>query len=173
MHYLCYIVTPHIVSQLIMQDLNISSFVSAYNTMVASSDVGDSIHMNEDDDDEADLINHKTTLSFKGHAMHEREGIEAAARTLVSLQNYKAPEPGNKVCLESLSRVLGLRLMAARSGSSTSIGNETIAIASHGDASTSKAPTKKTGHVKKNPVSGSQGVDLQAGRSTRSKSRAK
>jgi len=73
-------------------------FLTAYNVMVTNGNVGDSIHTNEDDDNEADLINHKTILSFRGLAMHEQESTEAAARALIRLQNYKQPEPGTEVC---------------------------------------------------------------------------
>ncbi|KAI5983265.1 hypothetical protein EDC04DRAFT_2915068 [Pisolithus marmoratus] len=106
--YLCYVVVLHIVCQLILEDLGISTTINTYKIMLESSDAGELIHPEHDDDEELDLIKHKTTLALKQIRTWEDSMIHDAAKVLVALQYFnmphadqsEAPPPHPKPCLK-------------------------------------------------------------------------
>ena len=99
LHYLSYFVVPHIISRLITQDCGKSSDMSTYSIMEASSDAGEHINPDQDDDPEIDMINHKTTIVLKRAAVDkQREDLEmVAAKALISLQGGEADKPDKPV----------------------------------------------------------------------------
>ncbi|KAI5997185.1 hypothetical protein EDC04DRAFT_2585189 [Pisolithus marmoratus] len=88
--YFAYFVIPHIACRLIAEDLSISATMNAYKVMVESSNVGELINPERDDDNELDLIKHRTMLVLRQRALGGRT-IHDAAKALVSLQ-MKTPD---------------------------------------------------------------------------------
>lgn len=64
--------------------------INAYKLMVESSDVGELINPDCDDDDELDRIKHMTTLALKQRIPHGGT-VHDAAKALVALQYSKKP----------------------------------------------------------------------------------
>ncbi|KAH0826086.1 hypothetical protein J3R83DRAFT_11684 [Lanmaoa asiatica] len=90
LHYLSYFIVPHVISRLIAQDCKKTTDISAYGIMVASSDAGEHINPDRDDDPEIDMINHKTTIALKRAAVDRQQDSEdletVAAKALVCLR---------------------------------------------------------------------------------------
>ncbi|KAH0828634.1 hypothetical protein J3R83DRAFT_2978 [Lanmaoa asiatica] len=88
MHYLCYFVVPHVVARLICQDYNTSMLMNGCNIMEASSDIGELINPERDDDSELDCINQKTTVMFRGASQSSQqtriEAVDAAVAKALS-----------------------------------------------------------------------------------------
>lgn len=101
LHYLSYFVVPHVICRLVAQDCGNSSDVSAFSIMEASSDAGEHIHLDRDDDDEIDTINHRTTIALKRTAVDkQRDDLETvAAKALVSLQGGEVHKPDKPVSI--------------------------------------------------------------------------
>ena len=62
--------------------------------MTASSDAGESINPERNDNDEVDTINHRTTVALKRAAINDQQEVEMAAKVLISLQSHKPQEAG-------------------------------------------------------------------------------
>ena len=82
MHYMCYFMVPHVIMHLICQDYNTSVLMNGYNIMEASSDVGELINLEHDDDSKLNYINQKTIIMFQGTLESSKqtqiEAIDAA-----------------------------------------------------------------------------------------------
>lgn len=94
LHYFSYFLVPHIISRFICEDCKKGSQICAYSIMTASSDAGESINPERDDDDEVDTINHRTTVALKQAAINDQQEVEMAAKVLISLQSHKPQEVG-------------------------------------------------------------------------------
>ncbi|KAI6001304.1 hypothetical protein EDD15DRAFT_2361664 [Pisolithus albus] len=95
MQYLSYFVTPHIFCQLIAEDYGGATTINAQKIMYESSDVGELVNPECDDDDELDQIKCKTTLALRKRTSDGRTTQDAAS-ALVALRYSKptdAPGP--------------------------------------------------------------------------------
>lgn len=98
LQYLSYFITPHIFCQLIAEDYGGVTTVNAQKIMYESSDVGELVNPERDDDDELDQIKRKTTLALRNRTLDGRT-TQDAANALIALRYSKltdAPGP-NKV----------------------------------------------------------------------------
>ncbi|KAI5995020.1 hypothetical protein EDD15DRAFT_2365927 [Pisolithus albus] len=105
--FFTYVVVPHTVCQLIVEDFNLTTTINAYKLMVESSDVSELINPDCDDDDELDRIKHMTTLALKQRISHGGT-VHDAAKALVALQYSKKPND----CLGTNLRILPLLALA-------------------------------------------------------------
>ncbi|KAI5984002.1 hypothetical protein EDD15DRAFT_2375721 [Pisolithus albus] len=99
MQYLSYFITPHIFCQLIAEDYGGATTINAQKIMYESSDVGELVNPECDDDDELDQIKCKTTLTLRKRTSDGRTTQDAAS-ALVALRYSKptdAPGPSKAI----------------------------------------------------------------------------
>lgn len=111
--FLVYFVVPHVITTLIAQDHQTSNFSNAHGILVESSDAGELINPEDDNDNELEEINRLTSFTLKRFNFHTSKGLgerptqqenrsreNDAAGALVALQQAgKLPEAHNEVCV--------------------------------------------------------------------------
>jgi len=91
LHYFTYFLVPHIVTKLITEDFK-TTVLNAHRYMISSSDAGELVHPESDDDTELDGIYRQNLIFFKTWKLPTHQattgdsGTEAAANALLKLK---------------------------------------------------------------------------------------